>query len=286
MKKTIGIKITAVLCAILLLTGCQSTGAVIKTQEGLKDTIGTVDKDTKQEEHTDPGQNDGSEGEAIKEEGSIQPGNQGITVNKIIFEVLEIENLSEQIRNEIEVLKLQKGYEFWQQEDGSYLIMIGAGEKLTGGYGIEVEAVEDNEGKTVISVIEHEPVGDMNLQALTYPFVVIKAAGIADRFLILDQEQNEYPHISAEGKIEGEDSGLFDTVLRLSEDFENPVIGIYQGQIDNHSIEVLVGEAYMVFTADDMDQYIKGLQSGDQVEVIRTVSPSDQVMLERIIKLN
>ena len=282
MKKKTMKKLMAVLFATLLLTGCQSSKAVIITPEGQKDNPG-AGKAIEQEDLSSSEQ-DKPNDEADTIDGGIKPVNQGITVNKIPFEVVDTATLSEQMLNEIETLRLQRGYAFWQQEDGSYLILVSAGEKLTGGYGIEVEAVEDNEGKTVISVKETEPEGDMNLQALTYPAVVIKAAGITEQFIIRDQNQNEYAPIAIDGAGEGDGSGLFDTVLRLSEDFENPVTGIYQGQIDNHSIEVLVGDEYMVFTADEIDRFLKGIQIGDQIEITRSISPSDQITVENIVK--
>ena len=287
MKRSIFAKLMVIIFTIVLLTGCQTTGAVIKSSDGQKDTAGTVESDIEKEDVVDPDKDATGDGsEAGKAEGGILPINQGITVNKIKFEVIDSMTLSEQMISEMEALKLRKGYAFWQQEDGSFLVLISAGEKMTGGYGIEVEAVEDNEGKTYIYVIETAPAeGDMNLQALTYPFFVIKVAGITDQFIILDQDQNEYSLITAEDPAESENSGLFDTVLRLSEDFNNPVIGIYQGQIDSHSIEVLVGEEYMAFSADEIDRFLKGIEVGDKVEITRSISPSDQVTVESITKV-
>lgn len=275
MKKNLLIKIVTVITAITLLAGCSTSGAFISTPEVKEDTTGAVDS--------------GDDGTgAVKEENQPQPVNQGITVNQIPFEIIDINTLSEEQISEIGALKVQRGYEFWQQEDGSFLILISTGEKMTGGYGIEVVSIEDNEGKTVIAVKESEPEGDMNLQAITYPFVVVQASGITDQFFIQDQNESEYTRMEAAevpASDEGEDSGLFDTVLRLSEDFENPVSGIYQGQIDNHSIEVLVGEEYMTFSADDIARLLKGIEIGDKIEITRSISPSDQVTVESITKL-
>ena len=275
MRKNILIRLVTAITMIALFTGCSTSGAFISTPDEKMETEAPVDEGN-------------DESEAVMEESDQQPVNQGITVNPIQFEVIDINTLSEEMISEIEGLKSQKGYEFWQQEDGSFLILISAGEKLTGGYGIEVVSIEDNEGKTLIAMKESEPEGDMNLQALTYPFVVVKASGITDQFLIQDQNMNEYTRMVAvevPDSDTGEDSGLFDTVLRLSEDFENPVTGIYQGQVDNHSIEVLVGEEYMTFSADDIAGLIKGIEIGDRIEITRSISPSDQVMVESITKL-
>lgn len=285
MRRNLFTKLIVILMMIALLTGCQSSGAIINSADEQKDTVAAGGSDTEKEDTAEPGEDISAGGETGNTEGGLQPVNQGITVNQIAFEVIDIATLSEEMLSDIEALKVQKGYEFWQQEDGSFLILISAGEKLTGGYGIEAESMEDNEGKTIIHVKETVPEGDMNLQALTYPFVVIKAAGITDQFLILDQDQNEYPRLAVGEQVIDGGSVLFDTVLRLSEDFENPVIGLYQGQIDNHSIEVLVGEEYISFSADDIGQYLKGIEVGDKIEITRAISPSDQVTVESITKV-
>ncbi len=285
MKKNMIAKVMVVIMMMVLLAGCQSSGAVLKSPDGQKDPIGKDDSNAVIEDTKEADQDAKEEEEAAKEEGGLQPVNQGITVNQIPFEVIDVLTLSEQMMNDIEALKVQYGYEFWQQEDNSFLILISSGEKMTGGYGLEVEAIEDNEGKTYIYIKETDPEGDMNLQAITYPFVVIKAAGITDQFVILNQDQNELPRMEAVEQPADEAGGVFDTVLRLSEDFENPVIGIYQGQIDSHSIEVLVGEEYLTFSADDIGQFLKGIKIGDKVEITRTISPSDQVLVESITKV-
>jgi hypothetical protein len=68
-------------------------------------------------------------------------------------------------------------------------------------------------------------------------------------------------------------------------DLSAPIQGVYQGQIDNHSIEVLVGDLYVVLNADDIGQYLKGLEKDDPVEFTASVSPSDQLMLESIVEI-
>lgn len=114
----------------------------------------------------------------------------GITVNPISFEVLDETLLSDQIQKDIESLKLVRGYHYWLQDDGSYIILISSGEKTTGGYGIEITSIEDNEGKTNISVVETSPSADvMVIQVISYPHIVIQVSGITDQFNIINQDQ-------------------------------------------------------------------------------------------------
>lgn len=179
-KRMISLLLIMIFMAVIL-GGCSMASDTILKAHEPQDTPETI---TEQEEL------DGEQKEL-----DTTP-NQGITVNQIDFENLDISMVTEEIAADIEELKLTRGYYYWQQEDGSYLILISAGEKSSGGYGIEVDTVEDNEGKTVISVLETEPAPDtMSIQILTYPYVLIKVAGVTDQFLVRDQNQTEYPLI-------------------------------------------------------------------------------------------
>ena len=93
---------------------------------------------------------------------------QGITVNKIQFEVLK--DLPPQVKQPL----TEKGYQVIKSND-KYIIVISSGEKRTGGYSINVTQVEDNEGKTIITVNERNPVqGEITTQVITYPVVAIQ----------------------------------------------------------------------------------------------------------------
>lgn len=276
MKKTI-VNVLTVIVAVSMLTGCAPREAVINTTDQTQEE-GAVN-DTNEEK-------DASQ-ETAPEETDQTPVNQGITVNQIKFEVLDPAALSEQMIADIEARKAQKGYDYWQQEDGSFIILISSGEKTTGGYAIEVTSIEDNEGTTEITVAETEPEGDMNAQVISYPYVVVKASGITDRFDVRDQNGKEFLRIALDAAAPDStgDSGLTDTVLRVDPEYLKPVVGIYQGMMDNHTIEVLVGDVYTPYSAEDIAQYVDGLEKGDKVEITTTVSPSDQILLESIKKV-
>ena len=214
------------------------------------------------------------------------PADKGIAENMIDFKIMDLSMMTEGIAAEIEILKLTRGYYYWQQEDGSYLIFIGAGEKSTGGYGIEVVTVEDKEGKTVISVLETEPDSDsMTIQILTYPYVIIKVAGITDQFIIKDQNQAEYPIITEITLPQGDDLAGGARLADGPIDYSKPIQGIYQGQADNHTIEVVVGDIYTSFYADEIDRFLKGIEIGDSVEIMVEIAPSDQIILTDLVKL-
>lgn len=270
MNKKIFSKIIMAALVISLMTGCSIKGAQTKTTESLppEDSV-TTGSDT--------------QGEVIDVDNETQ--GQGFTVNQIKFEVVDASTLPEEIAEEIDTLKLQRGYEYWAQEDGSFLILVSAGEKMTGGYEIAVEAIEDNEGKTIISVKETEPSGDMNAEMITYPYVVVKASGITDNFIVSDQNQAAYDRIS--GK-DGQTAADADQNLRYDPriiDYSKPIEGIYQGLTDDQTIEMLVGDVQVAFSGDNIAKLLGDIEVGDTIRVTASIAPTDQILVDSIEKV-
>lgn len=187
--------------------------------------------------------------------------NNGITVNPIIFETLEFDELSSEIQTEVDQLKLERGYNYWEADDG-YILFIGSGLKATGGFGIGVISVVDNEGETIVTVSETSPGPDeIVTQVIEYPYVLIQFEGTTDNFTVVNQsgeafERNEVD-FSAQETIEG----------------------IYVGQIDNNSIEVTVGDQFMVFRNNIMTELVSGINNGDAVEVTYELTDDGQFKL-------
>jgi hypothetical protein len=103
-----------------------------------------------------------------------------ITVNKLNHEVVkEVQSIID-IKSVVDELKIQKGFIVFDNklvgiDSTDYYVAIFSGQKPTGGFGIDVKSVEDNEGVTSIIVEETEPSpGSFVTQALTYPYVIIK----------------------------------------------------------------------------------------------------------------
>lgn len=180
-----------------------------------------------------------------------QAPTQGITINDVEFEPVEVDSLSENILNELDQLKTERGYYYWSSEEGGFYVLIASGLKATGGYTIEVESVQDNEGLTQIHVIETSPgPDDMVTQAITYPFTVIYMNGVTDRFEIKNQDEESFD------------------MLEIDLESQKSVEGVYVGQIDNNSIEVTVDDGFMVFRNHIMTELVSGLESGDEINVI------------------
>lgn len=275
MRKTICKRVLTIILTSLLLAGC-----------------GTPEVTKQLPEQTPATENVEQTNDAKTKDSKIDPNQapmQGITVNQISFATVDEASLSEQIRTEIESLKLVRGYMYWLQDDGSYLIFISSGEKTTGGYGIEVASIEDNEGTTNISVVETSPAEDaMMIQVISYPYVVIQASQITDQFNIYNQEQVTYDFIFLDKETIENSNGLGDARLAFEDsplNFNGDNQGIYQGQVDPHSIELLVGDSYVVLNADDIVQYLDGIEPGDTVSFKVSISPNDQLMLDSIVEI-
>ena len=124
----------------------------------------------------------------------------GITVNKIDFQVVGLQELKPSLKSYFESKKEFKGYSIYKDEDGYEYIAIFSGRKKTGGYGIKVLHVEDIEGKTVVTVQETSPKPSTYVtQALTYPFTVIRIKNIIGPIMVKDAVGKEFKPISSEG---------------------------------------------------------------------------------------
>jgi hypothetical protein len=104
------------------------------------------------------------------------------------YEVLSQEEFSEEIQNQIESIRQQRGYALLQNEANESILYIGAGEKPTGGYTITVQAVQNLDGTTQVFVEETSPASDEAVsQAITYPMTIIKPHNLeADLQVITD----------------------------------------------------------------------------------------------------
>lgn len=197
-----------------------------------------------------------------------QPGqNQGITVNKIKFERLEYEKLSQDKQKLIDKIKASKGYYFWE-EDGSFTIFIASGEKPTGGFGIDVKYIEDNEGKTNILVEEKSPApGDVVTQAVTYPFVIVKATGITNNFNVENTKGEKF-------------SLLQNNKNAIVENAE----GTFVGAIDNNFVEIIVDDQPQSFMITEVADKIKNIKEDDKVILSYEKNEHGQLIIKSIEK--
>lgn len=109
---------------------------------------------------------------------------QGITSNKITFKEVRKEVLPQNMSNSINNLKANRGYLVYEK-DRYYYIAVLSGKKNTGGYSIRVLSVEDNEGKTLITIEDKGPSPDVNVtQTITYPYTVVEVTGVISNITV------------------------------------------------------------------------------------------------------
>lgn len=116
----------------------------------------------------------------------------GITTNTITFaKVMNEKEIPKSLQEMIQKQKRERGYAYCKNENGVIYLAIFAGEKRTGGYGIQVENVEDIEGITMVTVKETAPAkGAFVTMAITYPYTVVKFTGATENFHIVNQDGN------------------------------------------------------------------------------------------------
>ena len=176
----------------------------------------------------------------------------------IDFDTVYIDELPTEIALEVNALIVDRGYHVWQSE-GEQIVMISSGEKPTGGYGIEVVSLADYDGEYKILVGEGKPGKDAVVpQVITYPYVIIKFVGDLEVTEVVNEMTEEF------ALLESKPIELF------SAD------GIYQGQIDNNSIEVKVGDQYLVLRSFDFETLLVGIETGDEVVVEYTTNSDGQ----------
>ena len=105
-----------------------------------------------------------------------------ISDGKVSFESVNYEDLDSELKSTIDEKKMEKGHILVKAEESEYYyLVVFAGEKNTGGYGIEITKVSNQEGKTTVVVEETSPAeGMMTIQVLTYPLDIVKVKGISE----------------------------------------------------------------------------------------------------------
>lgn len=111
---------------------------------------------------------------------------------KINFERVNYEGLNSEIKATIDGKKMHKGHTVIKDKESDYYyLVVFAGEKNTGGYGIEITEVVNEKGETNVMVKETSPAeGMMTIQVLTYPLDVIKIKGITKNIKITKDSES------------------------------------------------------------------------------------------------
>ncbi|MDW8802319.1 protease complex subunit PrcB family protein [Clostridium sp. A1-XYC3] len=132
---------------------------------------------------------------------------QGITTNQLKPYVLnekEVQTVFGSFSDEIEKLKLQRGYYVFDNEkydikDSNIYVMISLGQRNTTGYGIKLISTEDIEGISQITIEETKLQPDMMVgEAVTYPFIILKfAQGTPNVKVITDSGREISPLVNS-----------------------------------------------------------------------------------------
>ena len=173
-------KLLLLLVSFTLITACSSSSKVMAPSEG------------KSSGRSTPENNSNAGSNPIK----------GITVNKIKYEEVKIQDLKPELKSFYDSKKAYKGFVSYKDKDDYWYIGIFSGKKKTGGYGIKVLHVEDIEGQTGIVVEETSPKpSTIVTQALTYPYTVIKTKGVVGPIVVKNTAGEEFKDLSKAGKL-------------------------------------------------------------------------------------
>lgn len=122
----------------------------------------------------------------------------GILYNKIQFENVSAADIPDSLSGRIASNKERQGFLHYYDEDTGYMyIAVLMGKKNTGGYSVEVTDVEDVEGRTNVWIKESKPMpGYAVIQAITYPYTVIRAKGITPNITIKNSSGTVYDNLN------------------------------------------------------------------------------------------
>ena len=162
---------------------------------------------------------------------------------EVSYEVVSFESLSDPLKNKVEYLKDQPGFEIFEADSGQVYLFIGAGMQPTGGYGLEVKSLmaKDNQLTADVEFIKPDP-DDIVTQAITYPYIILELNQMYDAISVdSDINFSSYVYEIMEGS------------------------GTYVGQIDSTSIEVETSDGFMVLRSYYMDKLLQDLSENDSI---------------------
>lgn len=206
MKKAIS-WLTVCFLLMALLAGCQKkfeTGGISNKPHN----EGGINKESS------GGKDTGEKGEENKKKNMVD-----------FVAIDDCETLPAILRQAIEVLKEDRGYIWFENINGKTAVIVFAGEKNSGGYGIEVEYVTSYEDSIKAIVKETSPgKDDFVAMALTYPYVVILTDTAAEYLFVEDENGNKFKNLTM-------------PELQFG-------TGVYVGMIDGNSIEIKIDKGF------------------------------------------
>lgn len=124
----------------------------------------------------------------------IPEENSQLKDEKISFEKVNYEDLDSEMQSTIDAKKTDKGHMLIKDKSSDeYYLIVFAGEKPNGGYGIEITEVISGKDTTNVIVKEIEPAKDMmTIQVITYPMDIIKLKGISNNINVIIDSSDDY----------------------------------------------------------------------------------------------
>jgi len=185
-------------------------------------------------------------------------------VNQIEYDILDNSDLPEKLANIVDTMKKEKGYINLREEDYNFIV-VSSGEKMTGGYLIEVNSVEHLEKSARIIVTETSPEeGSIVTEAITYPHIILRLPMAIEEVIVVNEDGEEFKEL-------------------FLEDIKITTLGTYVGQIDNNFIEVRISDKPNVFMINDASrEKIEELKDNSQVEMTYYYNENGQFVLTDI----
>lgn len=145
-------------------------------------------------------------------------------------------------------------------------ILVGAGEKPSGGYSVEISSVVGEEGSIIINGQVNAPKPDeMVTTALTYPNALIR--------IPKDSRSISFGEFTNTSIVEDSDEAMEEE-------------GVFVGLADSNSCEIIVNNEPLVYRlSDDVKETVAELNQNDQVKFSYNLNEYDQMVIISIQKI-
>lgn len=221
--------------------------------------------------------------------GNLEPITPTEKDNTIEYTILEKENFSEVMEQAMEDYQSQRGYKAWiEKKDNKRktLVLIGAGEKPTGGYDLEILEVKkgkiDEEVLITVKEIEPKETDDVTT-ALTYPYIVLELQGEFTHLMVQTEKGDPIPvfqEVEKPSKESKEETSLHSEKLQTT-----TVEAVFTGGIDNNSFEAEVNNEPQAFRIEKFEGELPELNPGDHIKIMYIENEHGQLMVQGIEKL-
>jgi len=197
--------------------------------------------------------------------------NKSVVIGDIDFELIDSDTLTDNSLKEwYDENNNKKGLSFLDFKEHKY-ILVGAGEKPTGGYSVEVISVVGKEDSIIVNAKVNAPKADeMVTEAITYPSILLRVSKDS-RNVVLGEFTDAIVEESSK------EESPFETIEET---------GIFVGLADSNSCEILVDDEATPFRlSEEIKEMVSEIEMNQKVKFSYYINEYEQMIIVEIEKI-